>query len=131
MEYGNLYSACCTKPLPCQVLDVMPGFISQTSGFNQVHGVTAAKEAPINPRSVTILTLNSRRLTASLTTYTRLRRKEQIRHPSSVNHESCQQLSLCSFPQSSLCKITTTPPLSSELIIQPYRKSLQSYHWNR
>lgn len=39
--------------------------------------MTVAKEAPINLRSVTILTLNSRRLTASLTTYTRRRQKEQ------------------------------------------------------
>ena len=28
-----------TKPLSSQVVDISPGLISQTSGFNQVHGV--------------------------------------------------------------------------------------------
>lgn len=45
MEYVKLYSACYTKPLPSQVLDVMPGLISQTSGLNQVHTVPG-QEAP-------------------------------------------------------------------------------------
>lgn len=109
---SGLDSACYTKPLPSQVLNILPALISQTSGLNQVHA-WLLKKLMLIPGSVTILTFNSKQLIASLTIYTRLRQKEQVRHPLSAVGESHQQLSLGSLPQSSLCKIIATPPQSS------------------
>lgn len=59
-----LDSACYTKPLHSQVLDILPALISQTSGLNQVHA-WVLKKLMLIPRSVTILTFNSRLLIAS------------------------------------------------------------------
>lgn len=120
MEYVNLYSACYTKPLPSQVPDVTPGLISQTSGLNQVHTVpgrrarvTAAKDVHVNPRSVAILTLNSGRLTASRHTQA----KSDIPRLSVVSHASS---GVCvPSPGTHCAGLTTTPPRSTELTIQP------------
>lgn len=108
---SGLDSACYTKPLPSQVLNILPALISQTSGLNQVHA-WLLKKLMLIPRPVTILTFNSRQLIASLTRYTRLR-QEQVRQPMSAMGESRQQLNLGSLPQSSLCKISATPPQST------------------
>lgn len=89
-EHVNFHSACYTKRLPSQALDVTPGLISSASGLNQVHA-WLLKELVLIPRSGTRLTFSSRLLIASLTTHTRLRRQGQVRHGLSAVGESHHQ----------------------------------------
>lgn len=106
----------------------MPGLIPQISVLNQVHGclarepsVTPAQETALNPRSLTILTLNSRWLTAHLGHTPGQDGKSDIPCLFAMNHTSSQ--ACASFPEPTAA--TATPPPSTELTVQPEWKLLK------
>lgn len=113
-----------------------------TSGLNQVHGclarepsMTPAQETALNPRSLTILTLNSRWLTAHLGhTPAQDGKKSDIPCLFAMNHTSSH--ACASFPgacYSYLAELspeptaaTATPPPSTELTVRPEWKLLKA-----
>lgn len=116
-EHVNFHSACYTKRLPSQALDVTPGLISSASGLNQVHA-WLLKEPVLIPRSGTRLTFSSRLLIASRhTPGWGDRGRSDMACLLWVSHIT--KPSLGSFPQRSRCEITSAAAQCIALSTRP------------